>query len=171
MRNIALALMLLCLLPLAFAADEHSSTIAASPAFDKMKTLVGAWDGTMLEGGKEMPATASFKIVSDGSALMGYLGEGTPYEMVTMFHMDGARLMATHYCAAHNQPRLVVEKSDDPNHVTFRFLDGTNLGPHDGHMEAVTFIFDGANHHIEEWTYKDPQGKLSTGRFDFRRKS
>jgi hypothetical protein len=78
--------------------------------------------------------------------------------------------MATHYCAAHNQPRMVATPGRDPNRVVFDFKDGTNIGPNDGHMQAVAFIFDGPDHHIEEWTYVDNHGKLSTGRFDFRRK-
>jgi hypothetical protein len=37
-------------------------------------------------------------------------------------------------------------------------------------MQEVVFIFDGPDHHIQEWTSMDNHGKLSTGRFDFRRK-
>ena len=149
---------------------EHKSAIAPNASFDKMKTLDGAWGGTMAEGAKEYPATTRFMMVSDGSALMSWLGEGTPEEMVTIFHMDGPSLMATHYCAAHNQPRMVATPSGDPNRVTFKFKDGTNIGPNDGHMQDVAFVFDGPDHHIQEWTYVDNHGKLSTGRFDFRRK-
>lgn len=152
-------------------ADEPKSAIAPSAAFDQMKTLQGAWVGSMIDGGKEYPATASFKLMSDGSPLMGTLGEGTPYEMVTIFHMDGKELMGTHYCAAHNQPRFVAVSGGDPNHVVFKFKDGTNIGPHDGHMQQVVFIFQGPDHHTEEWTSVDADGKLSTGRFEFKRKS
>ena len=165
-----LALIFTVCLGMALLAEEHKSAIAPNPSFDKMKTLDGAWVGNMLDGGKEYPATTRFTMVSDGSALMSWLGEGTPYEMVTVFHMDGPRLMATHYCAAHNQPRMVAAPSGDPNRVAFKFMDGTNIGPNDGHMQEVVFIFDGPDHHIQEWTSMDNHGKLSTGRFDFRRK-
>jgi len=164
------ALLVLLLAATAALADEHKSAIAPNVSFDKMKTLEGAWVGTMMEAGKDYPATTRFALISDGSALMAWLGEGTPEEMVTIFHPDGKELMATHYCAAHNQPRLVAIPSDDPKRVLFKFKDGTNIGPHDGHMQQVAFIFDGADHHIEEWTYVDNQGKLTTGRFDFKRK-
>jgi hypothetical protein len=164
----AVLVLLLALAPALFGEDK--SAMAPNASFDKMKTLDGAWAGTMLEGGKEYPATTRFMMVSDGSALMGWLGEGTSDEMVTIFHLDGNKLMATHYCAAHNQPRMVATPGRDPNRVVFDFKDGTNIGPNDGHMQAVAFIFDGPDHHIEEWTYVDNHGKLSTGRFDFRRK-
>jgi hypothetical protein len=56
-----------------------------------------------------------------------------------------------------------------PNQVVFEFTDGTNIGPNDGHMQKIIFTFDGPDHHIEEWVYRD-KGKDSTGRFDFKRK-
>jgi hypothetical protein len=157
-------------LGMALLSEDHQSAVVPNASFDKMKTLDGAWVGTMIDGGKEYPATTRFTIVSDGSALMSWLGEGTPNEMVTIFHMDGANLMGTHYCAAHNQPRMVATPGGGPNRIDFKFKDGTNIGPHDGHMTEVAFIFDGPDHHIQEWTYLDNHGKLSTGRFDFRRK-
>ncbi len=160
----------LLLITMAGFADEHQSAIAPNASFDKLKTLDGAWVGTMMEGGKPYPANTRFMLVSDGSALMAWLGEGTPYEMITIFHMDGKVLMGTHYCAAHNQPRFVADERGDPNRVVFKFKDGTNIGAHDGHMQGVAFIFDGPDHHIEEWSYIDGQGKVTTSQFDFKRK-
>ncbi len=164
------SLLIIMLAAMAGLADEHKSAIAPNAQFDRMKSLDGSWVGTTVEGGKEYPASTRFMMVSDGSALMAWLGEGTPYEMVTIFHMDGKDLMGTHYCAAHNQPRFVAVPGGDANQVVFKFKDGTNIGPHDGHMQQVTFVFDGADRHSEEWTYVDGQGKVTTGRFDFKRK-
>jgi hypothetical protein len=148
---------------------ETMSKIASSPAFDKMKTLVGSWEGTVKEGGKQLPTNARFQLVADSSALAGWLAERTPHEMVTMFHMDGDILMATHYCAAHNQPRMVLVSGGDPNRLVFKFKDGTNIQSDAGHMQQVAFTFDTPNHHIEEWTYLE-KGKEDTTRFEFRRK-
>lgn len=75
---------------------------SATAGFERLKSLAGAWEGTTNEGGKEVRVNTSFRLVSDGSALMNDLMGGTPHEMVTMFHLDGSELMATHYCAAHN---------------------------------------------------------------------
>ncbi len=148
---------------------ETLSTVAKSPAFDKMKTLVGSWEGSAIEGGKPMPTNARFQLVADNSTLAAWLAEGTPHEMVTMFHMDGDKLMATHYCAAHNQPRMVLASGGDPNKLVFKFKDGTNIQSDAGHMQQVAFTFDAPNHHIEEWTYSE-KGKEETTRFEFRRK-
>ena len=142
----------------------------AGAAFDKLKSLAGEWEGNMNEGGKQTPATTSFRVVSDGSALMNLLGPGTPQEMVTMFHMDNSDLLATHYCGAHNQPRFRLVPSSEPNVMTFDFKDATNLTtPTAPHMVGVRITFLDANRHYEDWTFLQ-DGKRSTTRFDFHRK-
>jgi len=146
----------------------QSGTAAAS--FDKLKSLVGEWEGKMNEGGKEIAATTSFRLVSDRSVLMNVLGGGTPYEMVTMFHMDGSDLLATHYCGAHNQPRFRFVSGSDPNVFDFEFKDATNLSsPTAPHMVGVKITLLDPNHHFEDWTFLE-NGKTSTTRFDFHRK-
>ena len=110
---------LLLLAVLASLALTQSHAFAGAPdsssnAFDRMKSLAGEWEGKVNEGGQEMPAITSFRVVSDNSAILNVLGGGTPHEMVTMFHMDGKDLLATHYCAVHNQPRFRFVSSSDP---------------------------------------------------------
>ena len=80
-------------------------------------------------------------------------GEG-PEHMISMFHMDGDRLLLTHYCGVGNQPRMKVIAADAKS-VTFEFFDGTNIAPGDGHMQRVTFTQPDADHHTEEWVFVD----------------
>jgi hypothetical protein len=133
-------------------------------AFDKLKTLAGTWEGTSPEG-KAMQVT--YRITSGGSAL---LGEISPDEsMVTMFHMDGDRLMMTHYCGAGNQPRMKGKLSPDGKTVVFEFVDATNLAsPTAGHMNRAAFSMPDATHHSEDWTYLS-NGKAETHRFELHR--
>jgi hypothetical protein len=132
-----------------------------TPEWQQLKSLVGKWEGTMHEGGKEMPAFVELRMTGDGSAIMHWMAKDTPYEMVTMFHPDGPnKLMATHYCAAHNQPRMEMVSASGPNQIAFRFKDGTNIGPGDGHMVGLVITFVDANHHDEAWSYED-KGKES----------
>lgn len=56
-----------------------------------------------------------------------------------MFHPDRSDPMATHYCAAHNQPRVILVSGGDPNKLVFKFKDGTNIDPGAGHMNQVAF--------------------------------
>src|SRR2546425_11532439 len=123
----------LCAATLALAA---TSTTQAKPnyGFDKMKALVGAWQGTTKDG-KAVKVT--YSLVADGSAVMETLEPGNESAMITMYHPDGSRVMMTHYCSAHNQPRMRAEAaSADPKSLTFNFVDATNLSSlSEGHME------------------------------------
>jgi len=149
-------------------AQTHS-TLKANPNFDKMKTLEGDWEGSFNEGGKSYPAHVVVHIISDGSVVMHEIDPGGPHNMVTMIHQDGDALLATHYCAGHNQPRMKLVPGDDPKSLAFDFMDGTNIAPGDGHMQGVKFIFVDADHHYEDWSYND-NGKITTSRFEFHRK-
>jgi hypothetical protein len=93
-------------------------------------------------------------MTAGGSALMSEIHGHGPENMVTMFHMDGDRLLMTHYCGAGNQPRMKVISADAKS-VSFEFFDGTNIGPGDGHMQHVTFTEPDPDHHVEEWVFLD----------------
>ena len=123
----------------------------AHKSFDLLKGMEGNWAGKNNQG---QPIQVTFRMTAGGSALMSeILGKG-PENMITMFHMDGDRLLMTHYCGAGNQPRMKVISSDAKS-VSFDFMDGTNIGPGDGHMQHVTFTQPDADHHVEEWVFLD----------------
>ena len=142
----------------------------AQKAFATLKTLPGTWEGTGMEGrDSNMPIQVDFKITGGGSAIMSeILGHE---DMVSMFHMDGDRLVMTHYCAVGNQPRMRASASPDGKTLTFNFVDATNLSsPDAGHMQKMTLTVLDENHHTEEWVFVD-HGKEHKAVFDLRRKS
>jgi hypothetical protein len=148
-------------------APMKMSAVPQTPEWQRLKTLVGSWEGVMEEGGTSMPATVEVRMTGDGSAIMHVLGKDTPYEMVTMIHPDGKRLLATHYCAAHNQPRMALVPSKAANQAAFDFVDGTNIAPGDEHMRSVVFTFVEADRHEEAWT---SSGSAKPAVFRFTRK-
>jgi hypothetical protein len=97
-------------------------------------------------------------MTGDGSAIIHLMDKDSPHEMVTMIHPDGKRLLAMHYCAAHNQPRMALVPAKAPNQVAFDFVDGTNIGPGEEHMKSVVFTFTDADHHEEAWTNSSGTG-------------
>ena len=141
---------------------------AEARAFDALKALQGTWEGKMSDG---TVATTSFRATAGGSAVLQMIGEGTDMEMPTLYHLDGERLMATHYCAAQNQPRMVLEPGQDPaKALKFKFLDVTNLKtPDAGHMNKVAFYFVDRDHMRQEWTYLE-NGKEKSEVFELVRK-
>ena len=119
--------------------------------FDMLKGLEGKWVGKNNQG---QPMEITFRVTAGGSALMSEIHGQGPENMITMFHMDGDRLLMTHYCGVGNQPRMKVVSADAKS-VSFEFMDGTNIGPGDGHMQRATFAQPDASHHTEEWVFLD----------------
>src|SRR5687768_13260093 len=75
----------------------------AQKAFEKMKSLAGSWQGTIM--GKSIDVT--IRVASSGSAILHEANAGSPPpdHEITMFYVDGDRLLATHYCDAGNRAR------------------------------------------------------------------
>ena len=138
------------------------------PDFERMKSLVGEWKGTSMDG---KPAMVTYTLVSDNSALMERLAVGGESEMVTMYHPDGAHLMMTHYCSAHNQPRMRSQTvAAGSKQITFDFVDVTNLSsPDAGHMRRLVVTFGDKDHFDQEWTWKE-KGKENAVVIRFERK-
>ena len=147
--------------------DQHMKpAIATSPAFEQIKALAGEWEGRV----QGNPVQTSFRVVSAGSAVMNLLKAGNEAEMVTMFHLDGSALMVTHYCSVGNQPRMVATSASNPKTIFFAFKDVTNLAsPTAGHMRGLVLTMVDADHHVQEWTYRQ-DGKDQSERFEFTRK-
>lgn len=164
-------LMLLTLVTLLFSSSvavfaqehEHMTPFKPSPEFEQMKKLVGKWEGTAFGH----TTTTEFRLTGDGSAIMEVMAYGQPEEMVTMYHMDGGRFMATHYCAAHNQPRMEAQPSSG-NTIEFKYVDGTNIAPGFVHMENVKMTMVDSDHHKEFWTSTE-DGHPTGMEFDYHR--
>jgi hypothetical protein len=136
----------------------------AHKSFDMLKGMEGNWVGKNSQG---QALKVTFRSTAGGSALISEIhGHGSD-DMVSMIHMDGDRLLMTHYCGAGNQPRMKVISADAKS-VSFEFVDGTNIGPGDGHMQRVTFSEPDADHHVEEWVFTD-HGKELTQVFTMER--
>lgn len=120
----------------------------AGAAFDNLKSLAGEWQVKDPTGKMQ---TITWTLVSGGSVLMESMQEQS---MVTMYHVDNDRLMLTHYCSAHNQPRMQGRISDDGKTFVFDFLDATNLAnPADGHMHKLVLTIQDKDHFSEQWFF------------------
>ncbi len=155
MRGLLLTLLLTMA---SFSADKPALPDASKVAYEKIRALEGKWAGSSTKGWKEQ---IQYSVIAGGSAVEEKSLDAHPGEsMLTIFHMDGDRLMLTHYCAAKNQPRLLATNiSQDGNTIEFTFLDATNLPSRDkGHMDKAVFHFLDNNHFTSRWTwYQDGQ--------------
>ena len=128
----------------------------AQKAFEKMKTLAGSWDGTVMG----IPINFTIRAVSSGTAILheGNTEKGVPNHEITMFYVDGDRLLATHYCDAGNRSNMEGKVSADGQSVEFTFLDvaGSTKG---GLVKRMMFTTIDANKHVVEFTFIMPNGK------------
>ena len=159
-RGIGLSVALLLLSTTAFAQS------VAQKSFGQLKTLAGSWEGTI--DGQSMQV--SLRVTSMGNALLHEMKGPGPDDPITMFYLDGDRLILTHYCDAGNQPRMTATISPDGKTFVFNFLDATNLlSSQQGHMQRVTFTLIDADHHTEKWEFAMADGKQMGGLLDLRR--
>lgn len=165
--NAHMVLLIWLTLSLSTPAQTHQNLEAKGPeltparlAFERLKKLEGKWKGRSTKGWEEVIA---YKTIAQGSVVVEDSFDAHPNEtMMTMFHLDGDRLMLTHYCVAKNQPRLVATSfGDNGKTITFTFLDAGNLPSRDrGHMDKMVFRFLDDDHATSKWTwYQDGKEK------------
>jgi hypothetical protein len=150
---------------MALATVSHAET-DAQKSFANLKNLAGSWEGTY--DGK--PMQISLRVTSMGNALMHEMTQGGGLDdPITMFYIDGDRLLLTHYCDAGNRPRMTARMTPDGKTVEFDFLDVANYSSaQGGYMQHAVFTTLDANHHSEDWTFL-LKGKLVKAHFDLQR--
>jgi hypothetical protein len=128
----------------------------AQKAFEKMKTLAGSWDGTVMG----IPINFTIRAVSSGTAILheGNTAKGVPNHEITMFYVEEDRLIAIHYCDGGNRARTEGKMSADGKSVEFNFLDvaGSTKG---GLLKRMMFTMVDANKHVIDFTFIMPNGK------------
>jgi len=131
-------------------------------AFAKLKTLVGEWQAETSMGKVQV----SYELIAGGTALVEReSGEKMP-SMMTVYHLDGSRLLLTHYCMAGNQPRMQARSfNPETGEVQFQFLDATNLAsPEAGHMHNAKLRLIDHDHFNSEWEfYENGERKMAEG--------
>jgi len=145
----------------------HVTKTRPNAGFEKMKPLVGDWQGKADDG---KPVRISYALASDGSVLVEKIETGSENEMVTVYYPDGDRLMMTHYCSLHNQPRMRTEATTaESSKLIFDFVDATNMSSPDAmHMHRLAVTFEGKDRFVQEWTWKGGE-KEGTVVFRFER--
>ncbi len=139
----------------------------AQKAFEKMKTLAGSWQGTIMG----ISINITIRAASSGTAILhegNTDGGGPPNHEITMFYREGDRLLATHYCDGGNRARFEGKMSPDGNTIEFNFLDvaGSTKG---GLVKRMVFTMIDANRHVIEFTFIMPNGKPVELRGEFQR--
>jgi hypothetical protein len=145
--------------------DASAFVGAADADFERLRSLVGEWHGTVQWTGARTDTgemDAVYSLTGHGTAVVENLVSGGETIMTSVYHLDGPTLRMTHYCGAGNQPRLRAEPGDPsrPDRLRFVFVDATNLGdPPRPHVDGVELRFVDAAHAELSFHFTSPKGE------------
>ena len=148
------------------AAPSKATPSDAQKLFDKMKSLSGSWQGTIMG----ISINVTIRLASSGTAILHEAhtdGGKPPNHEITMFYLEGDRLLATHFCDGGNRARFEGKLSADGK-SEFDFLDvaGSTRG---GLVKRMAFTSIDANKHVVEITFVKPDGNPIELRGEFER--
>lgn len=142
--------LVLALATVSFADDKAATKLPAaptSPAFEKLKKLAGTWVTADKDGKPTDEIASVIKVTAGGSAIHEVLFPGQPHEMISVYTLDGADLVMTHYCVLGNQPRMKADPKSPANQIVWKFTGGGNLDvKKDKHMHEATVTFVDEDH-------------------------
>lgn len=168
-RRLLVCAMLLAL-PLAVHGEDKTGkrpAVPANPAFEKMKKLAGTWVQADEHGNPTNEVFSIIKVTAGGSAVHETSFPGTPQEMISLYTVDGADLILTHYCVLGNQPRMKADPKSPANQIVFQFAGGSGFDPaRDAHAHSMTITFVD-DRHIElegvAWADGAPSKEMCCG--------
>lgn len=165
LRLLGAVALLALLLPVPQSALAQEALVpveSGDPGWSRMLALAGRWRLPA----PETPRQAAFRVVlapvSRGTALEERYGNPAGDTTRTLFHRDGARILATHYCAQGNQPRLAwtPPAAADAAPIAFEFVDATNLpDPGASHLVRLTLSLDPEGRLIRDEVYAGRTGE------------
>jgi hypothetical protein len=147
---------------LASSAGEYP--MAAPPGhsrdFEKMKELVGVWEGNVDMGKGPEQLRVTYELTSAGNAVVERFAAGKPHEMVTVYHDYNGKLAMTHYCSLGNQPHMELRNPGE-NALTFVLSEKSPglASLNEMHMHALTIAIDGKDGITHTWTLYDKGAK------------
>jgi hypothetical protein len=126
----------------------------ADRAFTDLRRIAGNWQAIVATKGAIV--RLNLRAISNDSALVETFRTPIGRETLTVFHPDGNRLLATHYCAQANQPRLALDPTSTSTEMTFRFVDATNLkSQRDAHLVRLVLKIADDDHFEKTEVYTE----------------
>ncbi len=118
-------------------AASVTGAVSATTAWRRLTTeLPGSWQAPL----GTHAITVTYRITARESVLLETWMPGTAAETLSAYHLDGDRLVVTHYCGQHNQPRLHL--ADAADGLRFARFDATDLDPNEAALGELTLTLD-----------------------------
>jgi hypothetical protein len=150
--------------PLSAISAEHQmpAPVTHSSDFERMKGLLGVWEGTADMGKGMETLKVTYDLTSAGNAILERFAAGQPHEMVTIYYDYNRKLVMTHYCSLGNQPHMELT---NPGEAVMKFVLSKKMSGlvtlNEMHMHALAIAFDGKDSISHTWTLFDKGTKRS----------
>ena len=147
---------------LAAAGEEMGAPVVHSKDFERMKELVGVWEGKTDMGKGMEQLKITYELTSAGNAIVEKFAAGQPHEMVTVYYDYNGKLALTHYCSLGNQPHMEITNPGDGAMLFVLSEQAPNLvSLKETHMHAHSITIDGKNSMTQTWTLYDKGAKAN----------
>lgn len=141
---------------------QMGAPVTHSKDFDRMKGLVGVWEGRVDMGHGMDQLKVAYELTSAGNAIVERFAAGKPHEMVTVYYDYNGMLAMTHYCSLGNQPHMELR---NPGETTLKFVLSEKApglaSMTEMHMHALAIAFDGTDSIMQTWTLYDKGAKAN----------
>ncbi len=156
-RLISLLSISIFILSTSISASENDK-VDASEIFSQLKSLVGVWEK---EGATDSNFAISFELTANDTTLIEIWKYKGRKHSLTLYHLNGRSLMATHYCPQGNQPRLILSNDATLNNISFNYFDATNLESlEDSHQHTLGFeLYESSDQILRKETYLSKSGE------------
>ena len=135
---------------------QMGAPITHSRDFEKMKELVGVWEGKTDMGKGMEQLKVTYELTSAGNAIVERFNAGKPHEMVTVYHDYKGKLAMTHYCSLGNQPHMELSNPGGANLMFILSEKTPGLASlNETHMHALTIAVDNKDSITSTWTLYD----------------
>ena len=152
------------LLGAALLCANHAPVTTPAQQFEQIRQLVGKWHVAETDR-----LSISFVPTAADSVIVERWETSAGLHSLTVYHMDGDELVATHYCPQGNQPRLVSDGAEDEGAIRFAFRDATDLDPGESFQHDLALAFNADGSVTRSEAYRGPEGQGEPSSYTLRR--
>lgn len=163
--KVAMIVIALLAMPAHAQSDEQGDLPSPAAQFERIRSWEGRWQVAEAPG-----LQIVFELTARGTAMVERWETAAGLHSMTVYHLDGDAVVATHYCPQGNQPRLESGGASE-GEVRFAFRDVTDLDAGESHAHALWFTPGPAGTLRRSEVYRGEEGLQEPGVYTLSRQS
>lgn len=140
---------------LALASPAMAEEAAPTPAEAQFAQILG-WEGRWKVAETDALQIV-FEVTARGKTVVERWETASGLHSITVYHLDGESVIATHYCPQGNQPRL-QSVAGDGSAIAFEFRDITGLDEGESHQFALSYAVREDGSLLRSEVYRSAEG-------------